>query len=391
MKQIKIYNSLTNKIETTFFNENIFIYLCGPTVYNEVHIGNIRPVIFVDLLVRVLKYLKYNVHYWQNITDINDKIVKVAETISKSEMWVARKYTKHYLDILKEMNIIYPNNIVNVSSNIQNIAQYIQLLIDKDFAYKIGSGIYFQINKLKQYNVLSNNSSLRLQDSEKSDYHGDKRNKNDFVLWKFTNTKWGFNSILGNGRPGWHTECAYFNYLLSRENAGIIDIHVGGKDLIFPHHENELAQHNALFGNLLANFWIHVGQVNINQQKMSKSLQNYILAKNFINQYGANVLRYCLLSTSFTKPISIGNGIISISVKKIQNWTILLKSSEKIDYQIINSNFVEQIINALSSNFNMSIVFAEIDKLIKENQKDSLNRIFLSSLRWCIELLGFKI
>lgn len=301
---MRIYNSLTDKVEEFKpINEGkVTMYVCGPTVYNYVHIGNMRPVITFDMVYKYLKYLGYDVKYASNYTDINPKITKAAETLGMTEREVADKFIKAYEEDLKNYNcsnIDYRPRVINYLDDIFN---FISKLIEKDYAYVVDGDVYFRVSKIKDYGILSNQSIEELISGSRVDIDEKKENPLDFALWRKTNEGETFTSPWGEGIPGWHTECVV---MINKLFGDKIDIHAGGVDLKFPHHENEIAQSIALNNNYIANYWMHNGHININNVKMSKSLNNFILAKDFIKEHSANVIKLAFLSTNYRQPLNL--------------------------------------------------------------------------------------
>jgi cysteinyl-tRNA synthetase len=299
---MRIYNSLTDKVEEFKpINEGkVTMYVCGPTVYNYVHIGNMRPVITFDMVYKYLKYLGYDVKYASNYTDINPKITKAAETLGMTEREVANKFIKAYEEDLKNYNcsnIDYRPRVINYLDDIFN---FISKLIEKDYAYVVDGDVYFRVSKIKDYGILSNQSIEELISGSRVDIDEKKENPLDFALWRKTTEGETFTSPWGEGIPGWHTECVV---MINKLFGDKIDIHAGGVDLKFPHHENEIAQSIALNNNYIANYWMHNGHININNVKMSKSLNNFILAKDFIKEHSANVIKLAFLSTNYRQPL----------------------------------------------------------------------------------------
>ena len=282
---MKIYNSLTDKKEEFIPIEKgkVTMYVCGPTVYNYVHIGNMRPVITFDMVYNYLKYLGYKVTYASNFTDINPKITMAAETLGITEREVADRFIKAYLEDLKNYNCSEIDERPRVIDCLDDIFNFIQKLIDKDYAYVKDGDVYFRVSKIKDYGILSNQDINDLVSGSRVDIDEKKEDPLDFALWRKSDHGETFESPWGVGIPGWHTECVVMINKLFGEK---IDIHAGGVDLKFPHHENEIAQSIALNNNYIANYWMHNGHININNEKMSKSLGNFILAKvNMILMY----------------------------------------------------------------------------------------------------------
>ena len=323
---MRIYNSLTDKVEEFKpINEGkVTMYVCGPTVYNYVHIGNMRPVITFDMVYKYLKYLGYDVKYASNYTDINPKITKAAETLGMTEREVADKFIKAYEEDLKNYNcsnIDYRPRVINYLDDIFN---FISKLIEKDYAYVVDGDVYFRVSKIKDYGILSNQSIEELISGSRVDIDEKKENPLDFALWRKTTEGETFTSPWGEGIPGWHTECVV---MINKLFGDKIDIHAGGVDLKFPHHENEIAQSIALNDNYIANYWMHNGHININNVKMSKSLNNFILAKDFIKEHSANVIKLAFLSTNYRQPLNLTDKVFEEALIIDNKIKMVLKSA----------------------------------------------------------------
>lgn len=307
---MKIYNSLTDKIEEfkPIREGHVTMYVCGPTVYNYVHIGNMRPVITFDMVYNYLKYLGYDVKYASNFTDVNPKIIAAAKELGITEREVANKFIEAYLNDLSNYNCATIDYRPTVLENLANIYAFIQKLVDKEYAYVVDGDVYFRVSKIKDYGCLSNNSIEELESGARVEIDEKKEDPLDFALWRKTTEGEQFDSPWGKGIPGWHTECVVMiNSLFGSK----IDIHGGGVDLKFPHHENEIAQSEALNGNHLANYWMHNGHINVDGIKMSKSLNNFILAKNFIKDKKANEVKLAMFKTHYRLPFNITDDLIN--------------------------------------------------------------------------------
>lgn len=342
---MKIYNSLTDKKEEFIPIEKgkVTMYVCGPTVYNYVHIGNMRPVITFDMVYNYLKYLGYKVTYASNFTDINPKITMAAETLGITEREVADRFIKAYLEDLKNYNCSEIDERPRVIDCLDDIFNFIQKLIDKDYAYVKDGDVYFRVSKIKDYGILSNQDINDLVSGSRVDIDEKKEDPLDFALWRKSDHGETFESPWGVGIPGWHTECVVMiNKLFGKK----IDIHAGGVDLKFPHHENEIAQSIALNNNYIANYWMHNGHININNEKMSKSLGNFILAKDFIKEHTANVIKLVFLSTNYRLPINLTDKTF--------------EEAENID------NKIKTVLKA--ANLNLNISNKEIDNSIKDDK-----------------------
>ena len=352
---MRIYNSLTDKVEEFKpINEGKgTMYVCGPTVYNYVHIGNMRPVITFDMVYKYLKYLGYDVKYASNYTDINPKITKAAETLGMTEREVADKFIKAYEEDLKNYNcsnIDYRPRVINYLDDIFN---FISKLIEKDYAYVVDGDVYFRVSKIKDYGILSNQSIEELISGSRVDIDEKKENPLDFALWRKTTEGETFTSPWGEGIPGWHTECVV---MINKLFGDKIDIHAGGVDLKFPHHENEIAQSIALNNNYIANYWMHNGHININNVKMSKSLNNFILAKDFIKEHSANVIKLAFLSTNYRQPLNLTDKVFEEALVIDNKIKAVLKSAN----------------NALNIK-NIHNIKGEKDSTFEEYMNDDLN------------------
>ena len=276
--EVKIYNSLTNKIEVfePIHKNKVNMYVCGPTVYNYVHIGNMRPVVVFDTFRKFLTYIGYDVKYVSNYTDVDDKIIKRAQELNKPESEITEFYIKAFEDDLHNINALKPDVTPRVTEYMSQIIAFIDQLVKTDYAYDIDGDVYFRVEKIKDYGKLSNTKIEDLLVGARIDENSKKESPLDFTLWKKTNVGINWDSPWSKGRPGWHTECVVM--INSIFPGGLIDIHGGGFDLKFPHHENEIAQSEAYNKCSLANYWMHNGFININNEKMSKSLGNVITA-----------------------------------------------------------------------------------------------------------------
>ncbi len=307
---IYLYNSLTHQKEKfiPIKKGEVSLYVCGPTVYHFVHIGNLRPVVVFDVLRKLLMQLDYQVKYVSNFTDIDDKIIEKAIETQSSELEIAQIFMDAYLKDVQAIHALIPDKMPTVTEHMDSMITFIQALIDKGYAYATEGDVYFRVQKIPGYGVLSHVDVDALQTGERDMIRGDKENPLDFALWKKTEKGLAFDAPFGRGRPGWHTECVVM--IQQSFHQPLIDIHGGGFDLKFPHHENEIAQSIAYQGTTLANYWLHNGFINIDDQKMSKSVGKMVLAKDFIAQYGGPLLRYVLLATHYRSPVNLSESII---------------------------------------------------------------------------------
>lgn len=276
------------------------IYLCGPTVYDDIHLGNLRSIIIFDFLIRYLRHKKIFYKFVLNITDIDDKIIKKAQETGLQEEEISEKYKNNFLMVLKNMNVILPTDLPQVTENIHWIISTIQSVIDKGFAYEKDGDVLFDITKVNNYYEISNQKPEFLNSSCQEEQN--------FALWKKTHIGKTWDSPWGKGRPGWHVECFSFIQHIFNDT---IHIHGGGVDLKFPHHENENALSHAIFNRSLADLWIHVGHVQMNNEKISKSSNRGFIVKDLLEQYSNNVLRYIFLKTHYSKPCEINQEILN--------------------------------------------------------------------------------
>ena len=374
---MRIYNSLTDKVEEFKpINEGkITMYVCGPTVYNYVHIGNMRPVITFDMVYKYLKYLGYDVKYASNYTDINPKITKAAETLGMTEREVADKFIKAYEEDLKNYNcsnIDYRPRVINYLDDIFN---FISKLIEKDYAYVVDGDVYFRVSKIKDYGILSNQSIEELISGSRVDIDEKKENPLDFALWRKTTEGETFTSPWGEGIPGWHTECVV---MINKLFGDKIDIHAGGVDLKFPHHENEIAQSIALNDNYIANYWMHNGHININNVKMSKSLNNFILAKDFIKEHSANVIKLAFLSTNYRQPLNLTDKVFEEALVIDNKIKAVLKSANN-ELNIKNIHNIKKEKDStfeeyMNDDFNTPNVITLLLSLVKDLNQEIRNK-----------------
>ena len=400
MKIFNAYNSLTNKIGPLKpIKENeISMYVCGPTVYGDIHIGNCRPVIVFDVLYRLLNYVGYNVVYLSNITDVDDKIIKKALDEKVSESEISNRYLEHYLDLRKDLNAINPTYMPKVTENIDNIINFISKLIELGYAYEKNGDVFFRVNNVPGYGRLSNLNLDDLQVGARIEENSLKENPADFALWKKTEVGIKWESPWSKGRPGWHTECVVM--INSLYPNGIIDIHGGGFDLKFPHHENEIAQSYAFSNTLLANVWMHNGYINMNNVKMSKSLGNVKSGREIVDKYGVNVTRWAVISTHYRAPINFSDEVMENAGKEVNKVMDPLRqtciklqlnnfNSDTKDENLINK-FVDTLLDDLNTSNAQTVIF-EITKYLNQSLRGKdfeLLAKYYNTLKVCIDLLG---
>ncbi len=350
---MKIYNSLTNSLENfnSIEKNKVGIYVCGPTVYNYIHIGNSRPIIVFDVLARYLKSIGYEVKFVQNFTDIDDKIIKksIEENISFKD--ITEKYISAFLEDISKLNVIEGIIRPRVSENIPEIIEMIKNLIDNSYAYELNGDVLFDVHKYKNYGQLSNRT---LSDTENEE-NINKRNVEDFALWKKKKEGEPFwNSPWSEGRPGWHIECSAMSEKYLGNN---FDIHCGGLDLIFPHHENEIAQSicSHCEKTSFANYWMHNGFVEINGEKMSKSIGNFITLHDILEKYDGNVLRFFMLTSHYRKPINFSYENIDIAKKTLTSIEDTLYRYESLSNTNDSNKELLELLNKFNDKFMYSL------------------------------------
>ena len=364
---MKLYNTMTNKIEEfkTIEENKVKMYVCGPTVYNYIHLGNARPIVVFDTLARYFKYKGMEVNYVQNFTDVDDKIINksIEEGISASE--VSEKYIKCFFEDINRLNILESVKRPKVTENMEEIIEIIQKLIDNGFAYEKDGDVYFEVKKYKDYGKLSNQKIEELELGARIDVSEIKKNPVDFALWKKKKDGEPFwESPWGQGRPGWHIECS----AMAKKYLGdTFDIHGGGQDLVFPHHENEIAQSKCAYHGNFANYWLHNGFIQINGDKMSKSLGNFFLLREILEKFSGNVVRLFILSTHYRKPINFSFENTADTKKALQN---IVKSMNKFE-DIVEKYKNEKTADIKNLDFSQKI--DEFDKKFEEAMDEDMN------------------
>lgn len=381
---MKLYNTLTRtKEEFVPIEEGkVKMYVCGPTVYNFFHIGNARPFIIFDTFRRYLEYRGYDVKYIQNFTDVDDKIIKRGNEEGITPEQVADKYIDEYFKDADGLGIKRATVHPRVTDNINEIIEFIKELEEKGYAYAVNGEVYFDTQKFEGYGKLSKQNQEDLEAGARIEVNSQKRHPMDFVLWKPRKEgEPGWESPWSVGRPGWHIECS----VMSKRYLGdTIDIHAGGQDLAFPHHENEIAQSEARSGKTFSNYWIHNGYININNEKMSKSKGNFFTVRDIADKYDLEVVRFFMLSAHYRNPVNFSDEMLSQSKAGLER---LYNTKEKLEFTLSNlkvadikedekslseelNSFREKFITAMDDDINtadaISVIF-ELARFINTN------------------------
>ena len=377
---IKFYNSLTNKVEpfVTQKPNEVSMYVCGPTVYGDPHIGNMRPVVVFDVLRRFLSYVGYKVTYVSNYTDIDDKIIKAAKAKGISEKELSEFYIGEFEKAVKGIGSQIPNITPKVSDYIGKIIDYVSKLVEIGAAYVVDGDVYFRVNTIKDYGVLSNINIDDLKVGARIEADDRKESPLDFALWKKTNEGISWDSPWGKGRPGWHTECCVMIDTIFPNH--YIDIHGGGYDLKFPHHENEIAQAEAMHHNKIAKYWMHNGFVNFGEEKMSKSLGNVVAAKDILANLGGPVTRMIILSAHYRQPVNYTDETLLSAKQQVNKLTnayrqlaLKLQTSD-IDMSKGKVRNIEPFLLALADDLNTSNALSELYEVIKQANNELRQR-----------------
>jgi cysteinyl-tRNA synthetase len=371
---INIYNTLSRKKEEfiPIKNNQVKIYVCGVTVYDFCHIGHARAYTVFDVIRKFFEYMNYHVLYIQNFTDVDDKIINKAKKDNIAPLELTKQMIGEYFYDMDKLNIKRADNYPKVTEHIPNIISFIEELIKKNLAYESHGDVYFDIEKFPEYGDFSCRNTDELLSGARIEINTQKKNPLDFVLWKSDqNSELSWESPWSQGRPGWHIECS----VMSKEYLGdTFDIHGGGQDLIFPHHQNEIAQTESLTGKKMANYWIHNGFVRINNEKMSKSLNNFFTIREVLKKVSPMTLRLFFLMTHYRMPINYSDielEQVKVAGERIKKALQLKNLENNNDF---NKEFYEkQFIEALSDDFNTAKALAVIFNLVKElNKKKSL-------------------
>lgn len=378
--KIHIYNTLTRKKEEFIPGDpkRVTMYVCGPTVYSHPHIGNARPAVVFDTFFRLLQHEFTNVVYTRNITDVDDKINASAQQENTSIDTISKRFTDIYHQDMGALGVLPPTIEPRVTEHMPQIINMIQRLIDNGHAYEAERHVLFDVPSYKEYGKLSGRDQNEMLAGARVEIAPFKKDPSDFVLWKpSTEDQPAWDSPWGAGRPGWHIECS----AMIEEHLGqTIDIHGGGQDLVFPHHENERAQTTCVHGgNLFSRYWMHNGFVNVDQEKMSKSIGNVLLVKELLEQASGEAIRVTLLSTHYRSPLDWTDDALKQSTRILDKLYGALQELQDVEVEVSSDDVTDEFLHALKDDLNTPAAFAELHKLAKRanTEKETVSRSVL--------------
>ncbi len=385
---LKLYNTFSKSVETLDITDSdIKIYLCGPTVQSSPHIGHGRSAVVFDFMVRYLKFSGKNVIFARNITDIDDKIIEKSKEENISYKELGERVAKEFKDSYDKLNCLTPDFEPKATETINQMIELIDSLIQKDYGYATKSGVYFDVSKYDSYLALSGRSFDEVLSGTRVNIEDDKKNPEDFALWKISkDDEPSWESPWGNGRPGWHIECSAMIHDIFE---GEIDIHCGGNDLIFPHHENERAQSTSAFNHKFVKHWVHNGMINFSGKKMSKSEGNSKYLDEYIKNYGGNVLRYFFLRANYRKPQEFSEALLEESKATFNNIESLISGVEaELKDKTLEIIFIE----SMNDDLNTPKFLGEMFEYISKNKNGDQSQItnMKSTIKYLFEILGFN-
>ena len=400
---MEIFDTLRNTKTELEFSGKVGIYLCGVTVYDDAHIGHARTIIVFDVLRRFLESQKIPVELVQNFTDVDDKIIDRAYQEKIPPLELAAKYTKNYFDDFDGLNVKRATRYPKATEHIQDMQNLVSNLIDKKYAYVTKNGVYFSVSKFSGYGKLSKKKTDDLVSGARVAVDEEKNDPIDFALWKFSDAEPSWDSPWGKGRPGWHIECSAMSLKYLGEN---FEIHGGGRDLIFPHHENEIAQSESNTSKQFAKIWMHVGMITINGEKMSKSLGNVKTVNRVLENWGPNIIRLFCLSGNYSKPIDYSEKFLKenvIKLRQIESCYYELRfakgtgANEDIEKLVIRCK--NDFNSALNNDFNTPLALTIFYKLIKEVNSlaaeekitETISKLILPEFEKMMDVLGIQI
>ncbi|HEY7777320.1 MAG TPA: cysteine--tRNA ligase, partial [Nitrososphaeraceae archaeon] len=368
---MKLFNKLSDTFEDIGNTEDnkIRIYVCGITVYDDCHIGHARTIVVFDVLRRYLYHAGKELVYVQNFTDVDDKIINRYKSDGKSAEEISSKYITSYFNDFSKLNVLKADFYPKATDHINEIIEAIKILREKNYTYTTLNGIYFRVRSFPDYGKLSKKRIDELEEGTRIEIDNLKEDPLDFALWKFSSDVPNWKSPWGNGRPGWHIECSV---MVSKFLGKEIEIHGGGSDLVFPHHENEIAQSETFTDGKLAKLWMHVGMVTINSEKMSKSLRNMVILNTALKKWGSNVLRLYLISSQYSKPMDYNDEILQESLQKWRQiehciYELITTKNESEDIREFEekcNTLLGDFLSALESNLNTPLALSAFMKLV---------------------------
>ncbi|MBR5555098.1 cysteine--tRNA ligase [bacterium] len=364
---MKLHNSFTGKIEDfkTIEDNKVKMYVCGPTVYDYAHLGHARCYITWDVLYRYLKFKGYDVTYCRNVTDVDDKILKKAEKEGKTPEEVSQYWYKAFAESMKSLNTLKPDIEPFATKTLGEMIAIVKDLINKGFAYEVDGDVYFRVKKFPQYGYLSKQPIDQLESGARIEVGDKKEDPLDFALWK-KDEKFGYRSPWGIGRPGWHIECS----AMSRKYLGkTIDIHAGGADLIFPHHENEIAQSECANGCKFVNYWLHNGFVTINKEKMSKSLGNFLTIDDLLKKYDANTIRFFILTNHYRMPVEFSDESLNSAAAGVKRMLNAKRVPIDANFDVKSTDAYKEFVEAMDEDLNTSKALAVLFDLANKANK----------------------
>ena len=379
---MNLQDTLSNQVQKLEDSKKIKIYLCGVTVYDESHIGHARTIIVFDVLRKYLESKKVEVEFIQNFTDVDDKIINRATTENTSAEEISSRYIKNYFRDFDGLNIKRATNYPKATEHIEDIIKFVEKLIGKKYAYVSKNGVYFSVSKFPEYGKLSKKKIDELQSGSRIQIDETKKDPLDFAVWKFSDTNPTWESPWGKGRPGWHIECSAMSVKYLGEN---FDIHGGGRDLIFPHHENEIAQSECISGKKFANYWIHNGLININKEKMSKSIGNIVNIKEGLKVWDKNIFRILFLTHHYRTPVDLSNKKLAEVGKSLLNLKKKLEINESS-----SSNFKELWVSAMLDDFNTAKALGYYFKFINDGKLSNKSTVELEEFEETMGISGWR-
>ncbi len=407
---MKIYNTLTRQKEVfePIEEGKVKMYVCGPTVYNYIHVGNARPYVIFDAFRRYLIHKGYNVTYVQNFTDVDDKIINKANEEGVDSLVISERYIEECLTDVANLNVLKADVHPKVTEEMKEIIEMVETLIEKGYAYEVNGSVYFSPEKFDEYGKLSNRKLEDMLAGARVEIDNEKRNPMDFVLWKPAKVNEPFwESPWGNGRPGWHIECS----VMAKKYLGEkIDIHAGGEDLVFPHHENEIAQSECANDAEFAKYWMHNGFINFNNEKMSKSKGNFFTLREIAERYGYNEVRFFILTGHYRSPLNFSDELVEASTKGLRR---IQNAVEKVEFTLANTTvdknnsddgivkeaniYLEKFYAALDDDFNTADAISYVFELVKlansnadENGSKFLMVTFKDIMDKMLNIFGIK-